>query len=227
MWRAALFAAAAAPSAPQNGGDSSSLLATLALAVSGFSALVALATYLSTREIRSLDRSIKRLELVKSNQSRQAERVEAAEESFESLVTQLWSVFTDVQQLADLRERAAVDTTRPLTLPRASFDLQPHLHADYANVLRRLGAGVARLSSGVETTLESLGGVRDDVWSITTLDVARDVRHMRKACARLVNDPDLRLSEASGIVSAEYARAQDVLAFIRGDATPAVPPGTT
>ena len=62
---ATTFAAASDPNPPSSGGPSS-VLATLALIVSGFSALIALATYLSTKEIRSLDRSTKRLELAKS-----------------------------------------------------------------------------------------------------------------------------------------------------------------
>ena len=47
----------------------------------------------------------------------------------------------------------------------------------------------------------------------------KTVRHVQAACARFTTDPDLRLSEASQIIAAEYALVQDTLRAMRGEAT--------
>ena len=177
------------------------------------------ATFASTRDIRTLDKATKRLDLTRTDQDLQAEMVEHVENSYEALSTQVWGAYTETQYLADLRERATIDPTRPIRLEPSAFQLQPRLSKDYRDHENELRSRVTRLEATGSEVRGSLRGVRDDVWPISTLDVVKTVRHVQAACARFTTDPDLRLSEASQIIAAEYALVQDTLRAMRGEAT--------
>jgi hypothetical protein len=137
----------------------------VSLIVAVVAAFAAVALWWSTRRTR-LDKKSKQLEVFRNDVREQGRRIREAEDLVAAIATKINGIHTEISTMADIRDRAAIDPSRPLRLDSAAFALHRPLLDEYESHINRLRADLRDLRRKLTQCQETVSSIVSAQWSI-------------------------------------------------------------
>jgi hypothetical protein len=174
------------------------IVATIATIVG---ALATIAGWRSSRQSRQ-DRRSKQLEALRIDATEQARLISEAEYLIAALTTKVKEIHAEINAMADIRDRASIDPSRPLRLEPTAFALHRHLFNDYKSYAGRLHDDLRDLKLKLTRCQEVMRPIVSAQWSISPTYAGKQLFLIDKSHKRLTTDAGIVLNEASKIVTA-------------------------